>query len=119
MGIINTILKGISSNTVTINGNTYHGKTVTIKDGKVIVDGKEVECKEKEIHISVTGDVDTIETASGDVEVSGDVNILSTTSGDVVVHGSVNGNVDAVSGDVDVGGDIHGKVTTVSGNVSA
>ena len=119
MGIINTILKGISSNTVTINGTTYHGNTVTIKDGKVIVDGKEVECKEKEIHISVTGDVDTIETASGDVEVSGDANIVSSTSGDVVVKGSVNGDVETVSGDVDVCGDIHGKVTTVSGDVSA
>ena len=119
MGIINTILKGISSTTVTINGHTYHGNSITIKDGKVIVDGKEVECKEKEIHISVTGDVDTIETASGDVEVSGDANIVNSTSGDIVVKGSVNGDVETVSGDVDVCGDIHGKVTTVSGDISA
>ena len=50
MGIIKTIINGITGgSTVTINGQTYTGKNITVVNGKVTVDGKEVSANEPKI----------------------------------------------------------------------
>ena len=86
---------------MTINGKTYSGNNIIISNGKVIVDGAEQsEVLEHNIVVNVTGDVQSLETTSGDVQcesVSGDV---KTVSGDVNVRGNVAGNVKTVSGDI-------------------
>ena len=38
---------------ITINGKTYRGKSVSIIDGKVFIDGKESESNDKKINIVV------------------------------------------------------------------
>ena len=117
MNIFNTIINGIKGNKVTINGKTYSGNNIQISNNKVFIDGKEVDCADRELNISITGDVDTVKTTSGDVNVTGSVKSVSTTSGDIEIGGNVSGNVSSISGDVSASGGIQGNVSTVSGDV--
>ena len=105
---------------ITINGNTFIGNNVTIKNNKVIVDGKEVTFEDaKEINITVTGDIDDLKVdACNKVFVGGSVKSLATTSGDVEVNKDVTGNIKTTSGDIQVGGNAGGDVETISGDVT-
>lgn len=108
----------MKSGNVTINGKTYSGNNIIISNGKVIVDGAEQsEVLEHNIVVNVTGDVQSLETTSGDVNVIGGVSNIQTTSGDVQCE-SVSGDVKTVSGDVNVRGNVAGNVKTVSGDIS-
>ncbi|WP_339118935.1 hypothetical protein [Halomonas sp. BMC6] len=110
---------GKRRNRVVIDGREFTGSSIGITDdGSVYVDGVEVNGKlVGPVSVTVHGDVDHIESMSGDVEVFGSVRNLSTQSGDVDC-GDVTGNVSTISGDVDCGG-VGGNVSTVSGDVSA
>jgi hypothetical protein len=100
----------------TINGVAYVGNSVSIVDGKVIVDGREQEgTLEQVVNIQVQGNVEELSTVSGDVRVAGDVGSLRTTSGDVHCA-SVKGSVETVSGDVRAK-TVLGSVKTVSGDI--
>jgi len=109
------------ASTIVINGVAIHGgRNITVRGGKVIVDGKDVTPDAKEISISVTGNVDSIEAdACEKISVTGDVGSVMTQSGDVDVGGSIGGSVQTMSGDVDCGGAIGGSVTTMSGNIKS
>lgn len=124
---------------MTINGKVFkdniQGNSIIIKNGKVIVDGKEVlEENAPNISIEITGDVGSLRvdaanmikvdgtvkgdlnTMSGDVRVQGDVEgSIKTASGDVYC-GHVTGSVNTMSGDIDAD-EIHGNVKTVSGDI--
>ncbi|WP_404667178.1 hypothetical protein [Roseateles asaccharophilus] len=120
--------------TIIINGKTISasGSSVTVVNGRVIVDGKDVTPDTKEIRIEVQGDIESLQAdVCNSVSVTGAVKELTTTSGNVNcgdVEGDirttsggvrckdVRGSVETVSGDVEVG-TIHGKVRTVSGSV--
>ena len=108
----------ISSGSVTINGETYSGSSVSINKDKVIIDGKEQTIIEsKKIDVTVNGDVQSLSDFSGSVtcgNLDGDV---KTVSGSVYVVGDVTGNVKTVSGSVQAKS-IKGSVNTVSGNIS-
>ena len=117
MNPFNAAIKGIKGNSVAVNGNIYSGSNIQIINGKVLVDGKEVECPDKKISISINGNVDSVCTASGDVTITGNVGNASTTSGDIEIEGNVSGNVSAVSGDISVL-DVQGNVSTVSGDIT-
>lgn len=105
-------------NKININGVTItSGRSITITNGRVVVDGKDVTPDAKDIRIEVQGNVDSISadvcsvlTVTGDV--AGDV---STQSGDVQC-GNVGGDVETMSGDVRCG-TVAGKVKTMSGDV--
>ncbi len=120
---------------ITINGTSINlsGRSVTIVDGKVIIDGQDVTpANSKVINIEVHGDVhDICADACSSISVSGSVGDVSTKSGNVVctdVLGSirtvsgdvrchdVRGPVESVSGDV-MASTIHGRVRTVSGDI--
>jgi len=107
--------------TISINGlNITGGRNVTIRNGKVIVDGKDVTPDAKEINISVTGNVDRLEAdACSKISVTGDVGSVATQSGDVDVGGNIGGSVQTMSGDVDCGGAIAGSVNTMSGDIKS
>ncbi len=109
------------SNSVVINGQRFSGSNISINGDKVIIDGKEVEgiVTEPKITVVVEGNVESIETTSGDVHVNGDVlKYVNTTSGDIEVDGGVGGSVETVSGDVDVKGGVNGNIRTVSGDIN-
>ncbi len=107
------------TSTIVINGVTISGgRNITVRNGKVIVDGKDVTPDAKEINISVTGKVDRLEAdACSKISVTGDVGSVETMSGNVDVGGNITGSVETMSGDVDCGGSIGGSVSTMSGDV--
>jgi len=118
---------------IIVNSQSYNGRSVTIINGKVIVDGKDVTPDSKEISIKVEGNLDSLSvdyantihvegsvgslnSVSGDVECNSVTGDVKTTSGDVDC-GPVGGNVQTVSGDVNSSGSISGSVKTVSGDI--
>ena len=103
---------------VVIDGREFSSGHVTIEaSGSVIVDGVDQGSLVGPVNVELFGDVQTLETVSGDVDVSGSVGSISTQSGDVEC-GDVTGNVSTMSGDVTCGG-IGGNVSTMSGDVFA
>lgn len=109
------------SNTVVINGVSVTvdgGQSLTVCNGRVIIDGKDVTPEAKEINIFITGDVKRIEAdACSKISVTGDVSSISTQSGGVNVVGNINGSVQTMSGDVYCEGAISGNVRTMSGDI--
>jgi hypothetical protein len=83
------------------------GKSITIQNGVVTVDGVVVDMKGASnitidqcdylkadtMNVVVNGDVSALSTQSGDVKVYGDVIRVQTLSGDVTVCGSVAGDI--------------------------
>ena len=94
-----------SVHSVTINGKTYNGdgKNITVKDGSIIVDGKQVDhISSSPINITVSGNSGNIETGQGDITIQGDVQgDVKTGQGDVKC-GNVNGSVKTGMGDVNM-----------------
>jgi hypothetical protein len=106
-------------NKVTINGVTITGgKSISISNGRVIINGKDVTPDAKEINISVEGNVERLEAdVCEKISVTGNAGKISTMSGDVDVQGSVEGSVQTMSGNVDCSGNVGGNVSTMSGDV--
>lgn len=104
-----------------INGVRYSGNNITIKNGKVIIDGKPIDTGDaKEIKIEVQGDIETLDVdMCNTIQITGSVGNLNNGSGDVSVGQHVIGGVTCGSGNVDVDGDISGEIKTGSGNVKA
>jgi hypothetical protein len=104
---------------IIINGQVVSGSDVIISGNNTIVhvDGKEVTYPQSPtLHIEIRGNVDNVNTASGDITIHGQVNgNVDTASGDVRC-GNVGGNVDTASGDVSCG-NVSGNVETVSGDI--
>lgn len=100
-------IKGIKSNKIVINGTQISGGSILIRDGKVFIDGKELD----ENKVS-----SMINNANIKIEINGDVEQVDTVSGDVVVNGLVGKNINTVSGDVRAGS-VYGYVSTVSGSI--
>jgi hypothetical protein len=104
--------------TITINGVTYSGKNVSVRNGHVSIDGKESDTAgAPRVTIEVHGDIETFQCDSCDTaSIHGDVGSVTTASGNVHC-GDVSGSVRTASGNVSCR-DIGGNVTTASGNVS-
>lgn len=114
---------------ITINGKTWSGRNIQIRNGRVKIDGKEVsdESGAVTLKVEVTGDIQSLKTdgdvrcgsvlgyvdAGGSVTVSGAVN-RGVTAGGSISCGDVDGSVAAggsvqcgkVLGNVDAGGSI-------------
>lgn len=101
---------------VTIDGRTFTGSSISIQGDRVIVDGVEQEGSlTGPITVTVNGNADSVETASGKVFVSGSAGRVKTMSGDVEC-GAVTGDVGTMSGDVTCG-PVAGGVKTMSGDI--
>ncbi len=104
--------------TITINGLNYNGKSVSISNGVISIDGRKLSINDKTINISVVGDIQQLQVDSCQkVDVSGNVKNLETVSGNVRC-GNVAGDVETTSGDIKCG-DVGGNIETVSGDVEA
>lgn len=105
-------------NSIKINGNNIvGGKNITIKNGRVIVDGNDVTGEDsKVITIEIIGNVEELSVdACTKVTITGSTGPIKTMSGDVKC-GDVNGSVKTMSGDVRCGS-IAGDVSTMSGDI--
>ncbi len=100
-------------NKIQIGGKTFsipNGSSISIKNGKVIVDGKLLESTEplRPIYVEVYGDVKDLKT-----------------NNTATIHGSVTGSVEAgntvecgdVGGNVEAGNSVHAR--HIKGNVKA
>lgn len=117
-------LFGGKGNTCTINGIRISGnyKTITSKNGKIYLNGKEYvpeEKDEKNITIIIEGNVDTLDVDEAQrIEIHGNINKdVKTMSGDVVVKGDVHGMVKTMSGDVECQ-TLKGNADTMSGDIT-
>lgn len=92
---------------------------ISMVSGNVIIDGKTVdEIEEKKIEVFVTGEVESLQTTTGNITIDGNVGKnVKTVSGDVRVHGIISGDVQTVSGDVK-SEKILGNVKTLSGDIN-
>lgn len=103
---------------ITLNGKQYTGKSITVKNGEITIDGKKVTPNTKEIYISVDGSVEKLDIDSCDeIKIVGSVMNITSISGDVKIEGQVLGNVSNVSGDI-LCTEIHGNASTVSGDIN-
>lgn len=99
---------------VIVNGTSYEciGRNISINNGKIKVDGKEIIPStgrfQREITVEVYGDVESID-SDGSVRVNGNV-------GEVNCGGSANIGKD-VCGDVSAGGSVS-VIGNIKGNVS-
>lgn len=105
---------------IIVNNVSYSGKTIHVdNNSQVYIDGQQIEILEKHIVIHLVGNVDSVITASGDVNVSGDVTCnVSTASGNVDVDGNVGRDVSTMSGDISIKGSTSGHIKTMSGDVT-
>lgn len=115
MKLIKNIIKMAN---ISINGDLVVGKSISIVNGKVYIDGKLSESNEKIINIHIEGNVEKVDVdACENVIVEGSVNSLQTTSGNVKVQNGVKGDLKTTSGDVEIDGEVGGSINTVSGDV--
>ena len=107
-------------NTININGVTFSSdgsSSVSIVNGRVIVNGRDVTPDSKEIHIAIQGDVANLDVdACEQIAISGSAGSVRTGSGGVEC-GPVSGDVQSSSGDVRCG-NVAGSVQTSSGDVT-
>lgn len=101
---------------VTIDGRTFTGRSISITGDKVVVDGVEQDGSlVGPVSVTVNGNAESVETGSGSVTVTGGAGRIKTMSGDVHC-GAVAGDVGTMSGDVTCG-PITGNVKTMSGDI--
>ena len=111
--------------TITINGNNYSGNSISVANGKIIVDGKDVTPDSREINIIVKGDINELTVDScNKVSITGNVKNVTLKSGDIDIAGNVTDSIQTVSGNVGCGnvgygyGNVGGSIATMSGNVA-
>jgi hypothetical protein len=106
---------------IQINSSSYGGKSIVIKNNRIIIDGVDVTSNHKdskEILITVTGDLENLDVEYAKaIQITGNVGKVDSGSGDIVC-GNVMGGVRTGSGDVECGS-IEGDVQTGSGDVKA
>jgi hypothetical protein len=110
---MNINMKGSAG--VTIDGKTFSGNNISIKNGKVIVDNVVQDGElTGDVNVVVHGDVQTLRNTSGLITAE-HVGSINTVSGDVNCLG-VEGSIQTVSGDVNCAM-VSGSIKTVSGDV--
>lgn len=99
-----------------INNIQIAGRSLTIKDNKIFIDGKKIDTEEKQIYVSVEGNVDKIDIGyCNELIISGEVKEIYSSAADIKCQ-NVKGNIETASGDVECK-DITGNVSTMSGDV--
>jgi hypothetical protein len=102
---------------ITINDRTVIGGSISITNGRVIIDGVDCTPDMKNINISIVGDVKEVKVGvCNSLKIEGNVNYIQTTSGDVDISGDVNGPVSSTTGDIDCG-NVAGNASSTSGDI--
>lgn len=72
------------SGNITINGQTFTGHNVVIKNNEVFVDNVKTDITDEQIvNIEIHGDVLSVSNVSGDVETTGDINKCTNINGNI------------------------------------
>jgi hypothetical protein len=111
-----------SVNGIIIGNNVVSGGSIVINNGKVFVDGKNVDFlyDERIINITVKGDLDSIRVDScHEVKIEGNVGEdVHVSQGRVTIGGGVGRDVHVSQGNVDCG-KVEGKVSVSMGNITS
>lgn len=111
--------------TFIVNGKKLQvsGNNISVVNGQVFVDGRQVDV-EAEVGVSAVYNIvvqGSVEEVSGDfanIEVTESAGSVSTMSGRVEIGGNVEGSVSTMSGRVEISGSVKGNVSTMSGKIS-
>lgn len=119
--MLNAILQKFESlrskpSTVTINGQTVSGRSIVARNGKIFVDGKEVDTAGA-LKIEIVGDIAQLQVDAGEVNITGHCQEVKTGSANVMCA-SVGGSVETGSGNVACTA-VYADVSTHSGNIVA
>jgi hypothetical protein len=99
-----------------MNGKSYIGDSIVVRNNKVIIDGVDVTPDSKVITITVEGNIEELHVdCCNSLIVNGNVGLLNTQSGDVECK-DVIGNLNLTNGDVECG-NVGGSIQTVSGDI--
>lgn len=105
-----------NGSSVTINGKTYSGRSISINGDNVVVDGvRQTGNLTGPINVVVNGNAESVETASGKVQIMGSAGKIKTMSGDVR-SSNVLGDVSTMSGDISCKG-VAGNSHSMSGDI--
>lgn len=86
---------------ISINGQTFSGNSIEVKDGQIYIDRQKIKTKDTFITIDVVGDVERLK---ADVCES------------IKINGNVNGDVKTQVGDIECG-NVGGNVKTETGDI--
>lgn len=112
---MNIKMRGVSG-TVTIDGKTFSGSSISINGNKVIVDGVAQDGElVGEIHVTVNGDCEVVENSNGPIEVKGSAGSVRTSNGRITC-GNVGGDVTSSNGGITCGA-VTGNVRTSNGSI--
>lgn len=101
---------------ITIDGRTFTGRSVSINGDKVVVDGVEQPGSlVGPVSVTVNGNAESVETTSGQVVITGTAGRVKTMSGEVRC-GDVKGDVGTMSGAI-ICGSVAGNAKTMSGDI--
>lgn len=118
LNMIDKIRKAPASK-ITVNGHSIVGRNVNIVNGKVIVDGKEIDFPQaKEINVTIEGDLGTLLIDSGNVTIQGSVGEVDMNMGPVNIAGDAKGSISVDQGNVTCN-DVYGDVSTEMGSIKA
>ena len=106
------------SSKISINGTTFSGKSINIKNNKILIDGLNVTPDNKIITILVNGNVDILQTdVCETIKIAGDVKDLSLSAGNIEVIGDCHRDVKTSAGNIKCE-NVTGNVSTGSGDIT-
>lgn len=116
-------VKNLSADTINFSNNDP--QMVIIGNNNIQISGKNMRktsishssAQTAVVNIHVTGNVEHIETNSGQVHCQNATEITSV-SGSICVDGSVDGNISSTSGAINIKGNVTGKVSSVTGTIN-
>ena len=113
--ILNFLKKNIKINNSNISLSNINGSNCFISVNGTVIGNCEID---KEIKITLNGNLDSLDVIHGNITVNGDVsNEITLTNGNINIEGSVDGNISTVNGSIDVAQSVNGDVETVNGNI--
>jgi hypothetical protein len=107
-------------NRIIIGNNNIQGRNITIINGVVVVDGKQIDLPENEKVINIYAEsIDRIEVDScNEVIVKGNSGSILVSQGNVSVGGNVDGDINVSQGNVycgNIGGDVSVSIGNIRG----
>lgn len=113
MDLFNSFFKSQAS--VTINGKTFNGSSISINKNNIVIDGNTIESTPN-INITIIGNAESVSLQTGELTIKGNITTLKCQTGDINIEGNILGNVSLQTGDITCN-EIHGNASTHCGDI--
>ena len=107
-------------NTIKINNSSISLSNINSSNYSVFVNDTIIgNCEiDKEIKITLNGNLDSLDVACGDIAINGDVlGKVTSTNGDINIEGFVSSNVFNTNGNINISQNVGGTVKTINGDI--